>query len=65
MEADAAEFRSPLPKQAAEHVQRAYFPEVIRLLDRYYGRVDYSLTSLLPTSSGASCAYPQLDAVGH
>jgi len=27
-------------------VQRAYFPEVIRLLDRYYGRVDYSLTSL-------------------
>jgi hypothetical protein len=27
-------------------VQRAYFPEVIRLLDRFYGRVDYSLTSL-------------------
>ena len=33
-------------KQAGEHVQRADFPEVIRLLDQYYGRVDYSLTSL-------------------
>jgi hypothetical protein len=44
-EADAAEFEA-FAKQAAEHVQRAYFPEVIRLLDRYYGRVDYSLTSL-------------------
>jgi alpha-amylase/alpha-mannosidase (GH57 family) len=43
MEADAAEFEA-FAKQAAEHVQRAYFPEVIRLLDRYYGRVDYSLT---------------------
>jgi alpha-amylase/alpha-mannosidase (GH57 family) len=32
--------------EAAEHVQRADFPEVIRLLDRYYGHVDYSLTSL-------------------
>lgn len=32
--------------QAAAHVQRADFPEVIRLLDRYYGHVDYSLTSL-------------------
>jgi alpha-amylase/alpha-mannosidase (GH57 family) len=32
--------------QAAEQVQRADFPEVIRLLDRYYGHVDYSLTSL-------------------
>ncbi len=32
--------------QAVEHVQRANFPEVIRLLDRYYGRADYSLTSL-------------------
>jgi alpha-amylase/alpha-mannosidase (GH57 family) len=32
--------------QAAEQVQRALFPEVIRLLDRYYGHVDYSLTSL-------------------
>ena len=43
--ADAAEFET-FAKQAAEFVQRAYFPEVIRLLDRYYGRVDYSLTSL-------------------
>ena len=33
-------------EQAAEHVQRAKLPEVIRLLDGYYGRVDYSLTSL-------------------
>jgi hypothetical protein len=32
--------------QAAEHVQRADFPEAIRLLDRYYGHMDYSLTSL-------------------
>jgi alpha-amylase/alpha-mannosidase (GH57 family) len=31
---------------AAEYVLRADFPEVIRLLDRYYGHVDYSLTSL-------------------
>jgi len=27
-------------------VQRADFPEVIRLLDRFYGHMDYSLTSL-------------------
>jgi len=32
--------------QAAAVVQRANFPEVIRLLDRYYGHVDYSLISL-------------------
>jgi alpha-amylase/alpha-mannosidase (GH57 family) len=32
--------------QAAEHVQRADFPEVIRQIDRYYGHADYSLTSL-------------------
>ena len=32
--------------KAAEQVQRALFPEVIRLLDKEYGRVDYSLTSL-------------------
>jgi len=32
--------------QAVEHVEKARFPEVIRLLDREYGRVDYSLTSL-------------------
>ena len=44
-EADAAEFEV-FARQAAEQVQRAKFPEVIRLLDRYYGRVDYSLTSL-------------------
>jgi alpha-amylase/alpha-mannosidase (GH57 family) len=44
-EADAAEFEA-FVKEAAALVQRAYFPEVIRLLDRYYGHVDYSLTSL-------------------
>jgi alpha-amylase/alpha-mannosidase (GH57 family) len=32
--------------QASGHVLRACFPEVIRLLDSYYGRADYSLTSL-------------------
>jgi alpha-amylase/alpha-mannosidase (GH57 family) len=32
--------------EASGHVLRADFPEVIRLLDRYYGHVDYSLTSL-------------------
>jgi alpha-amylase/alpha-mannosidase (GH57 family) len=42
---DAAGFEA-FAAQAAEHVQRADFPEVIRLLDRYYGRMDYSLTSL-------------------
>jgi alpha-amylase/alpha-mannosidase (GH57 family) len=44
-EAEAAEFEV-FAKQAADYVQRAYFPEVIRQLDRYYGRSDYSLTSL-------------------
>jgi alpha-amylase/alpha-mannosidase (GH57 family) len=44
-EADAAEFEV-FAKQAADYVQRAYFPEVIRQLDRYYGLSDYSLTSL-------------------
>jgi len=44
-EADAADFEA-FAGQAAEQVQRARFPEVIRLLDRYYGRADYSLTSL-------------------
>jgi hypothetical protein len=44
-EADAAEFEA-FAKQATEQVQRADFPEVIRLLDSYYGHVDYSLTSL-------------------
>jgi alpha-amylase/alpha-mannosidase (GH57 family) len=32
--------------EAAGHVQRADFPEVMRLLDRFYGHMDYSLTSL-------------------
>ena len=44
-DADAADFER-FAAQATEHVQRALFPEVIRLLDREYGRVDYSLTSL-------------------
>jgi alpha-amylase/alpha-mannosidase (GH57 family) len=44
-EADAAAFEE-FSSKAAEHVLRAYFPEVIRLIDRYYGHVDYSLTSL-------------------
>ncbi|MGA7245473.1 MAG: DUF3536 domain-containing protein [Terracidiphilus sp.] len=42
---DAAEFYA-FAAEAAEQVQRADFPDVIRLIDRYYGRVDYSLTSL-------------------
>ncbi|MGD0546302.1 MAG: DUF3536 domain-containing protein [Terracidiphilus sp.] len=33
-------------QEAAGHVQRADFPEVIRLLDRFYGHMDYTLTSL-------------------
>jgi alpha-amylase/alpha-mannosidase (GH57 family) len=32
--------------QASECVQRADFPDVIRLIDRYHGHVGYSLTSL-------------------
>ena len=44
-EADAVEFEAFAAK-TAEQVQRADFPDVIRLLDRYYGHVDYSLTSL-------------------
>jgi len=43
--ANASDFDA-FATQAAEQVQRALFPEVIRLLDRYYGHVDYSLTSL-------------------
>ncbi|HUA93407.1 MAG TPA: DUF3536 domain-containing protein [Terracidiphilus sp.] len=42
---DARSFES-FAAEAAEHVQRADFPEVIRLLDRFYGHADYSLTSL-------------------
>jgi hypothetical protein len=45
IEADAAAFEA-FAAQAVEHVEKARFPEVIRLLDREYGRVDYSLTSL-------------------
>ncbi|HVN94070.1 MAG TPA: DUF3536 domain-containing protein [Terracidiphilus sp.] len=32
--------------ETAGQVQRADFPEVIRLIDRYYGHANYSLTSL-------------------
>jgi alpha-amylase/alpha-mannosidase (GH57 family) len=44
-DADAAAFDA-FAEKAEKQVQRALFPEVIRLLDREYGRVDYSLTSL-------------------
>ena len=44
-EKDAGEFEA-FAAQASEQVQRANFPEAIRLLDRHYGHVDYSLTSL-------------------
>ncbi|MGO9339388.1 MAG: DUF3536 domain-containing protein [Terracidiphilus sp.] len=44
-DADVAAFDA-FAARAEEKVQRALFPEVIRLLDREYGRVDYSLTSL-------------------
>jgi hypothetical protein len=44
-DADAAEFDA-FATEAAQQVQRADFPDVIRLIDRYYGHVDYSLTSL-------------------
>ncbi len=44
-EKQAAEFEA-FAARATEQVQRALFPEVIRLLDKEYGRVDYSLTSL-------------------
>lgn len=42
---DARDFEE-FKKQVSEFVLRADFPEVIRQLDRYYGHVDYSLTSL-------------------
>jgi alpha-amylase/alpha-mannosidase (GH57 family) len=42
---DAAAFDA-FASEAAEHVQSADFPEVIRLMDRFYGHIDYSLTSL-------------------
>jgi alpha-amylase/alpha-mannosidase (GH57 family) len=44
-DADEAAFDAFAAK-AEEHVQRAKFPEVIRLMDKEYGSVDYSLTSL-------------------
>ncbi len=44
-EADKDDFEA-FVKVVSGQVQHAYFPEVIRQLDRYYGRVDYSLTSL-------------------
>jgi len=44
-EEDAAQFDA-FATEAAEQVQRADFPDAIRLIDRYYGHVDYSLTSL-------------------
>ncbi|HMD76454.1 MAG TPA: DUF3536 domain-containing protein [Terracidiphilus sp.] len=44
-EADAPAFEA-FAKQAAEYVQSALFPEVMRLLDRYHAHVDYTLTSL-------------------
>jgi alpha-amylase/alpha-mannosidase (GH57 family) len=44
-ETDEEEFEA-FAAQAAEQVRRADFPDTIRLLDRYYGHVDYSLTSL-------------------
>jgi alpha-amylase/alpha-mannosidase (GH57 family) len=44
-ESEASAFQE-FSDAAAEHVSRADFPEVIRLIDRFYGRADYSLTSL-------------------
>jgi alpha-amylase/alpha-mannosidase (GH57 family) len=44
-DAEAAEGFEKVAAQAREQVQRANFPEVIRVLDRYY-HLDYSLTSL-------------------
>jgi hypothetical protein len=43
--ADVETFKT-FTEQAAAQVLRADFPQVIRLLDAYYGHVDYSLTSL-------------------
>jgi alpha-amylase/alpha-mannosidase (GH57 family) len=44
-DADAAAFES-FAADAVSHVQSADFPEVIRLVDRFYGHANYSLTSL-------------------
>jgi alpha-amylase/alpha-mannosidase (GH57 family) len=45
VEVAAADFEA-FSAEAAGSVLRADFPQVIRLLDRYYGSADYSLTSL-------------------
>ena len=45
VDSDAAAFED-FAKEASGHVQSADFPEVIRLLDRFYGHAGYSLTSL-------------------
>jgi alpha-amylase/alpha-mannosidase (GH57 family) len=45
VESDAPAY-DDFAKEAASHVQWADFPQVIRLLDRFYGHADYSLTSL-------------------
>jgi alpha-amylase/alpha-mannosidase (GH57 family) len=44
-DADAAAFEA-FAAEAAGHVQRADFPEVIRQIDRFYGHANYSITSL-------------------
>jgi alpha-amylase/alpha-mannosidase (GH57 family) len=44
-EGDATAFED-FAAAAAEQVQKADFPDVIRLIDRHYGHVDYSLTSI-------------------
>ncbi len=44
-DAGAAAFEA-FSTEAAGHVRRADFPEVIRLIDRFYGHADYSITSL-------------------
>jgi alpha-amylase/alpha-mannosidase (GH57 family) len=43
---DAAAAFKGFSEEAAGHVQRADFPEVIRLIDRFYGHANYSITSL-------------------
>ncbi|MGC9223852.1 MAG: DUF3536 domain-containing protein [Terracidiphilus sp.] len=48
---DAAAFDA-FAAEAAGHVLRADFPAVIRLLDRFYGHADYSLTSLFRDEQG-------------
>ena len=45
LDSDAEEFNA-FVALGSEQVQKADFPEVIRQIDRYYGHVDYSLTSL-------------------